>query len=128
MEAYDDFYLTADTMKDMDPEELNADLIEEYVHEIPTSIDTIEDMAKIGKLMGMLTNNYSYLLAVLNTFKIWTKIAKASEDKVAYTNMAMRRDSVEAIVSILQQQYNALSRLITIKQEINNELKMTDGR
>ena len=123
-----EFYLTPDTMKNMDPEELNADLIEEYVHEIPVSIETIEDMTKAGRLMGILTNNYAYLLAALNPFKIWVKAAKASEDKKEYEKMVMRRDSVEAIVDILKQQYNALSRLITIKQEINNELKMTDGK
>ena len=60
-----EFYLTPDTMKNMDPEELNADLIEEYVHEIPVSIETIEDMTKAGRLMGILTNNYAYLLAAL---------------------------------------------------------------
>lgn len=123
-----EFFLTTDTMKNMDPEELNADLIDEYVHEIPVDIESIEDMAKAGHLMGILTNNYSYMVATLNTFKIWTKIAKLSEDKKEYEKMVMRRDSVEAIVDILKQQYLAVSRLITIKQEINNELKMTEGR
>ena len=123
-----DFYLTPETMKNMDPEELNADLIEEYVHEIPTDVESVDDMVRAGHLMGILTNNYSYMLATLNTFKIWTKNCKLADDKKEYEKMAMRRDSVEAIVEILKQQYNAVSRLITIKQEINNELKMTEGR
>ncbi len=123
-----EFFLTPETMKGMDPEELNSDLIEEYVHEIPINIESVDDMARAGRLMGILTNNYSYMLATLNTFKIWVKIAKKAEDKSEYEKMVMRRDSVEAIVDILKQQYSAVSRLISVKQEINNELRMTDGR
>lgn len=123
-----EFFLTPETMRGMDPEELNSDLIEEYVHEIPINIESVDDMARAGRLMGILTNNYSYMLATLNTFKIWVKIAKKAEDKSEYEKMVMRRDSVEAIVDILKQQYSAVSRLISVKQEINNELRMTDGR
>ena len=122
-----DFYLTPETMKIMDPEELSSDLIEEYVHEIPTNVDSIYDMMQAGSMLGMLSNQYSYMLSTLNIFKIWTKLAK-KDSKEEYEKMAMRRDAVETIVDILKQQYNAISRMITIKQEINNELKMTDGK
>lgn len=122
------YNLTLEVMKVLDPEELSFDLIEEYIHDIPLSVETAEDMAWAGCLMGTLTNQYSYLTSAHNMFKIWTKMAKASGDKTEYENMAMRRDTIEVIAKILKQQYDSLSRLITIKQEINNELRMTDGR
>lgn len=128
MQNNDDFCLTPETMKQMDPEELNKELVHEYVEMIPVEVTSIEDMQKAGKLLGILTNNYSYMLATLNTFKIWVKITKANEDKKEYEKMVMRRDTVEAIVDILKQQYNAVSRLISVKQEINNELRMTEGK
>ena len=128
MQNNDDFCLTPETMKKMDPEELNKELVHEYVEMIPVEVTSIEDMQKAGKLLGILTNNYSYMLATLNTFKIWVKITKANEDKKEYEKMVMRRDTVEAIVDILKQQYNAVSRLISVKQEINNELRMTEGK
>ena len=112
-------------MKTADPELLNRSLIENYIQEIPVSIETVDDMIYAGHMMAMITNDYSYLLGVLSTFKIWAKIAKVNGSKAEYNDMVMRRDSIETIVDILKQQYSALSRLITIKQEINNELKMT---
>lgn len=119
--------LTPQVMKTMDPEKLNEALVASYIRTIPISIDNIDDMMAAGRLLAMLTNDYSYLYGTLSTFKIWTKLAKANESKEKYAEMVMRRDTLEAITDILKQQYNAVSRLITTKQEINNELKMTGG-
>lgn len=109
----------------MDPEELNSILLKTFVKPIPISIENIEDMNTAGRLMASLTNDYSYLSGVLSSLKISAKIAKSQGSKVEYNEMVMRRDCVDIIVDIVKQQYSALSRLITIKQEINNELKMT---
>jgi hypothetical protein len=117
--------LTENIIKQMDPEELNSILLKTFVKPIPISIENIEDMNTAGRLMASLTNDYSYLSGVLSSLKISAKIAKSQGSKVEYNEMVMRRDCVDIIVDIVKQQYSALSRLITIKQEINNELKMT---
>jgi len=116
--------LTIDLMKTMEPDVLDKTLTEIYTHTVPICIDTIEEMVDAGKLMSTIANEYSFLMSALSSFKIMTKVLKENKDKDA-SKMAMRRDSIESAVERLKFQYGAISRLITIKQQINYELKMT---
>ncbi len=115
------------SMKAMEPGDLTNLLIEECLDDIPTGIDTIEDMVFAQRRLGEITNLYSYMMSCLAQFKIWVKVSKSQGQKEETDAMIMRRDSVEIITKVLDQQYAALSRMLTIKQEINNELKMTGG-
>ncbi len=112
---------------DMEPEQLNNILYERCVFDVPLDLETIEDMTFAGNLMGKLTNMYSYLSQQLNYLKIATKMVKG-KDKNMHEQMMIRRDVVDAFVDVVKQQYNYVSRLITVKQMKNFELKMTDGK
>lgn len=114
-------------MRLKEPEELNNLLIVDYSKEIPTNLESASDMTKAGSLLGKLTNDYTYLMAALSYFKIWVKQSKQSGNKKEAEDMIMRRDCLQTACDVTKQQYNAISRMITTKQEINNELRMTDG-
>lgn len=111
-----------------EPLVLNSYLVENFVEKIPESLDTIEDMEEAGHLLGKTTNNFTYLMATLNTFKIMVKKIKATGTKPEADEMITRRDIIQIVADISKQQYNAISRMITVKQEINNELKMGEAK
>ena len=111
----------------MDPCELNLWLVETFPCEIPTCIDSVEAFTKAGNLLGDLTNKYTYLASTLSFLKIETKNEKRKGKGQDADDMMLRRDAFQNMTDIIKQQYNAVSRIITVKQEINNELKMTGG-
>lgn len=108
----------------MDPFELNTWLIEEFPCEIPICIDSLDEFTRIGNLLGELTNKYTYLASVLTFLKIEVKNSKRNGKGPDVDDMMLRRDAFQTMTDIVKQQYNAVSRIITVKQEINNELKM----
>jgi len=114
-------------MRQMEPEKLNDLLAKEYSILIPTSIENASDMSQAGSMLGKLTNNYVYLMSALSYFKIWVKQCKQNGNKEETELMMMRRDCVQTACDVIKQQYNAISRMITVVQEINYELRFTDG-
>ena len=125
---YDYKYLSS-----MDPFELLYYIEEGFLKEIPEQVDTIEDMVLVQKLFPEITNAYSYINAALAHVKLLTRklkgikdIEKTDESKKNYDDMVSRRDVLETASDILKQQYSALSRAITVRQEINREINMGD--
>ena len=115
--------------------DLVADLNRRYCIQIPTEINSPEAMQNAGNLLGHLTNSYSYLMAVLALLKASTRDAKkktgkgcSEQDKALYEDLVGKRDAVADAVEMVKQEYNAVSRMITVKIEVNRELKMSDGR
>ena len=49
----------------MEPLDIIDWLNEEFMEEVPVGIETKEDAAAAGRLLGKLTNTYSYLCATL---------------------------------------------------------------
>jgi len=49
---------------------------------------------------------------------------KGPENKSNYEDMIDRRDTLQEVARILNMQYQAVSRMITVKQEVNKELNM----
>lgn len=76
----------------------------------------------------MTANRYSYIVAFLSYAKTVTRKLKRSgkEYKDAYEDMVDRRDALQNTADILKFQYQSMSRLITIRQEINAELRMSE--
>lgn len=108
----------------MNPSELNEWLINTFSCEVPTCIDSIDEFQRAGNLLGELTNKYTYLASVLTFLKIEVKNSKRKGKGIDAEDMMLRRDAFQSMTDIVKQQYNAVSRIITVKQEINNELKM----
>ena len=115
-----DYYLT------MKPTEFLQWLNEQFIENIPLAFDTYEDLQKIGNQIGTITNRYAYIAAFLSYTKIQTRNLKRMgvEYKAEYEDMMDRRDALQHTAETLKLQYQSMSRLITIRQEINKELNM----
>lgn len=129
----------------MDPLDIIDWLNDEFMEEIPTGIETREDAIAAGKLLGKLTNSYSYLCALSAQLSVYARINKQrcitkpnAKDtqrmseyeklKDEYELAAMRKSAVDTFVDITHQQYAAVSRMITIKMEADKEMMMTPNK
>ena len=122
--------MTNKELLQMTPLDLTDWLIKNYVTEIPTNIESKEDMEKAGRLLGELTNKYSYLISLVTYAKISVREEKrkGSSNKEGSDNAIDRRDAIQNIADIVKMQYQAVSRMITVKKEINEEIHMSDSR
>ena len=120
--------LSYDQVCTMDLLDVVKDMNHEFCIEIPTQIDSLEEMSSAGTMLGDLTNEYTYMVALLAMMKATVRIAKRKFPKEQYEDLVGKRDAVSDIVDLLKQQYQAISRMITVKQEINQELYMTSGK
>jgi hypothetical protein len=115
----------------MKPIELQNWLTEEFelTKEIPTDINTIEDMEKASHLIGLFTNRLSYLtaLGVYAKMAVRAEKRKGKENKELADDMIDRQYAIDAAANIVKQQYTAVSRMITVKQEINKEIYMSES-
>lgn len=110
-------------------EDVVQDLVAEFCVDIPTNVESYDEMAKAGNLLGELTNSYSYMVALLMMLKAGTRSLKRNKEKKdEYEDMVGKRDAVSDTADMIKQQYNAISRMITVKKEMNDELKMTGGK
>ncbi len=89
---------------------------------------TMEDMERAGKDLIKLTADYVYLSDLLSWGKALTREAKRTLPKSDYEDMVDKRDSVERKLDSIKQAYTGISRAVTIKQENNQELRMTGSR
>ncbi len=101
---------------------------------IPEQILTHEDMINAGKLLSTLTAKWSYLEELSMYGKVMVRRAnrekkelKTKESTMSYEDMVDRAYIVQTGADILKQKYNTVSRMISTKQEINNEIKMGGG-
>ncbi len=107
-----------------DPEKLNEILVANFIKPMPGHPQTVADMEEISCLMDKVVGYLQFLVPNLSILKIKTQNLKAQGHKEDYRLMMQRRDVVDAICEILEKQRETLSRMITIKQEINKEIAM----
>lgn len=107
-------------------------LWEEYNFKIPFDEETISigDMRMVQEIITKASNAFSYLTYLSSIAKIKVRQAKREKEmkKEDIEDAIDRKESIGNIAEAVKMQYNAISRLITVKQQINEELKMTDGR
>ena len=75
--------------------------------------------------MGKLTNIYSYLVSLSLFAKL--KVREAKKDKTNKEEIDKAVDRKEIITSyadIIKCQYNAVSRMVTVKKQIDDEMHM----
>lgn len=112
-----------------DPYKLMELFQAEYNFDIPETLDSVEDLKHAGRLLGQLANTYSYIAQLSVYAKISVRTAKRNkEDKNSVDDAIDRKAVIETFAETIEMQYRAVSRMLTIKQQINEELKMTDGR
>lgn len=114
---------------DEDSYMITEKLTKEFSYELPEFLDNPEDLRKAGVLLGELCSAYSYLVQLASFGKLLVrelKRKKAPKDEI--DNAIDKRDIINNLSDIIKLQYNTVSRMVSIKQQINYELKMSDGR
>lgn len=113
----------------MDPIALADALEVEMYIPIPPTCETPDEMRQMGKLLALSMQRYSYLsnLAIMARLKK-RALKQSGADKNEIDNALAREEVLSQMAENLKMTYNAVSRIISVKQEINKELSMTDFR
>ena len=114
---------------EMEPFEMTEKLTDSFSYDLPEFLDTPEDLRNAGRLLGELCAAYSYLIQLASYGKLLVRDLKRTKtDKATIDNAIDRRDVINNMAEIIKLQYNTVSRMVSIKQQINYELKMSDSR
>ena len=114
------------TIAQADPEELAIEMVKKYCITLPEEIETPEDLTEAGRLLGYLANNKTFLFSLLTYLKVRARAEKnrGKENKRTAEEMAMRRDVVELILDSVKGQYDAISRMVTVRKNKIDEMRM----
>lgn len=124
---FDDYSM--EELLSMPPEELMAAASNRFKLDLPPSIDTVDNLNKLAKLMSKSISEYSYLINMAQIARMRKRALKRSgADKFMVEDALTREEIFTNYAEIMKAAYQAASRMITVKQEINEELKFTDGR
>ena len=115
-----------DQLLAVSPADFADQLTEEFIEDIPVSIETAEELRQLSEIMNRTVNRYSYMEALLSYVKIRVREAKRGQDKSFYEDMVDRKEAVQNTADVLKMQYQAMSRAITVRQQIIDELHMSD--
>ena len=114
---------------EMEPFEMTEKLTDSFSYDLPEFLDTPDDLRNAGRLLGELCAAYSYLIQLASYGKLLVRDLKRTKtDKATIDNAIDRRDVINNLAEIIKLQYNTVSRMVSIKQQINYELKMSDSR
>ena len=112
--------LNINNMLQMQPKDLFGFLYTEYIKDLPE----VDDLNGLAYKLSETANIYAFLSGLEAAAKIDVRIAKASGDKEAYGNAIDRRDVIANIMDAIKMQYAAASRMITVKEKIEEEMRM----
>lgn len=90
---------------------------------VPTSIDTPEELSAASTLLAELVNWYAYLSSLLGSFKYLIRDAKDRKDKKTADALIDKKEMVYLAMETANKQRETISRMVTIKQLANEELK-----
>lgn len=124
---FDDYSM--EELLSMPPDELMAAASDRFKLDLPPSIDTVDNLNKLARLMSKSISEYSYLVNMAQIARMRKRSLKRSgADKFTVEDALTREEIFTNYAEIMKAAYQAASRMITVKQEINEELKFTDGR
>ena len=117
---------TVSDLINMDPLRLQNYLIETYTIRIPPQIETTEDMTHAAKLLSQATSYYSFFENMRIRARIEKRMMKRAKcETQLIEDMLMREEIFEVHAKTMNKAYTTISRMITVKQQVNYELKMT---
>ena len=92
------------------------------------SIKTNEEMELASSELLRLYSLYSYISELSSWAKARTRELKRSGKTREHEDMIDKKDAIENKMNAIKQAYAGISRAVTIKTEINTELRMTNSR
>ena len=116
-----------ESLLNMKPLELLQWLITNYSVILPETVTTVGDMQKSSNILLRLAGNFQYLNALSSYAKLVTRDAKRNLSKQEYEDMVDKKEMIQNFTDLTKQNYNALSRAVTIYIHNSDELKMTGG-
>lgn len=112
---------------ELDPMVLFSTMHKQFDVEIPMEITSIEDMNNASRLLLYLSQSWSFVNSLLAYSKRQVRELKREASKSEYEDAIDKKEIIQSIADNLKQQYQAISRAVTIHIENNNELRFTDG-
>lgn len=120
--------LTYRNMVEMDVRELNSYIEEYYIVKVPSEIDTPKGMKEASEALVRANAYNSYFTNKAMDMKILKRKLKREKAPAELIEDALTREEIFTKTAELAKfAYNTVSRLITIKQEMNYELRMTNA-
>lgn len=120
--------MTYDDVLAMKPKELVAWLEDEFILKLPKNLDSVENLIAAQEMFSKFGNQYAYLTMLFNYAKITLREMKREKlyPKEDIDDMVDKKDAIEKTMSAVDKLKGDLSRMLTVKQEINKELGL-DG-
>lgn len=114
-----------DNILSLDPDDLLIWLQNNYSEDIPTSITSVDDLKHAGEMLGKLTNIYSYLVSLSLFAKLRVRENKKNKvEKEEVDKSVDRKEIITTFAENIKMQYTAISRMITVKKQIDDEMRM----
>jgi len=109
---------------DISPTALTELINKDYLIEIPVSCETIEDLNEINKLLPIVVNKYSFLISIASFLKVRIRAEKRANHKEISEDLIDKSAVINNAIESLKMAQKTLSRMVTIKNLINEEMKM----
>lgn len=113
--------VTPSNLFTMSPEELVRTVSERVLSDIPEGAKDNGDLQRVEESLGRLANDYAYIIGILAYSRNYVRQLKRSGDKEMYEDMMDKRDNLTEISSAIKLQYQAVSRMLTVKIETMSE-------
>lgn len=117
--------ISANDLLSMEPMSLAEYLQNHFALMVPFSLTTPEDLRRASEILSSAANSYSFLSnmrIMARVQKRALKRKKESAEKVE--DMLAREELFENQAAVVRQVYEATSRMVTVKQQIDQEMKM----
>ena len=109
----------------MEPIDLAEYLLLNFQIDIPPSITTVEDLEEASRILAKASTYYSFLSGMRLTARMQKRTLKRQkESQNEIEKMLAREEAFETQAQIAKTAYDTVSRMVTIKQQINQEMKM----
>ncbi len=119
--------LTINAILEIEAQELIERLGQEFTVHLPASIETVEDMSNAAKILSFCASAYSYLTQMKLLANTQKRILKKDKTRKEEYEDAVAKEAIfKDFAEIVKTNYAACSRLLTIKQQVNDELKMSN--
>lgn len=94
--------------------------------ELPKQVETIDDLQFASRALGKLGPLYSWFVNMEMLANI-TKKQHKKTNKEKYEEAMMKENIFSSYAKQVNIMYNTVSRMVTIKQQINQELRMLNS-
>lgn len=117
--------LSSIDMLSMEPLDLMNYVSANFSISVPVSIETPENLKEASRTISKAYAYFSFITGMRQTAKMHKRMLKRQkEDPVEIEKMLMREEIFETQAGNLKHAYDTISRMVTIKQMVNQEINM----